>query len=82
MPKYQVVENRVATVIIYIDVYFMILELIKKELQCPDLENNERIRLRLAHLEFQQLFYTGRSNRPSTVWRDLQIREEWEDTTE
>ncbi len=70
MPKYQVVENRVATVIIYIDVYFMILELIKKELQCPDLENNERIRLRLAHIEFQRLFYADIINRFSIVWWD------------
>ncbi len=53
MFRYQVAGNRVATAIIHIDAYLMILGLIKRELQCSDLDNNERIRLRLAHIEFQ-----------------------------
>ena len=50
--RYQVARNKLATVIIHIDAYLVILELIKRELQYLDLDNNERIRLRLAHLEF------------------------------
>jgi len=54
----------------HINTYLIILGLVERELQCPDLDNNERIRLRLAHIEFQQLFYTSIMNGPSTVWRD------------
>ncbi len=52
MPRYQIIENRLATAIIHIDAYLMILGLIERELQCSDLNNNERIRLRLIHIEF------------------------------
>ena len=67
MPRYQVAKNRLATVIIHINTYLMILGLIERELQRSDLDNNKRIRLRLAHLKFQWLFYTGKSNEPPTV---------------
>ncbi len=53
VPRYQVVRNKLATAIIHIDAYLVILELIERKLQCLDLNNNERIRLKLAHLEFQ-----------------------------
>ena len=46
MSRYQVARNRVTTAIIHVDAYLTILELIKRELQHPDLDNNERIRLR------------------------------------
>ena len=82
MPRYQVARNRLATAVIHVNTYLTILGLIEKELQRPDLDSNERIRLRSAHLEFQRLFYGGRSNGPPTVRRDLQIRERWEDTSE
>ncbi len=82
MPKYRVARNRLATAVIHVDTYLTILGLIERELQRPDLDNNERIRLRSAHLEFQRLFYAGRNNGPPTVRRDLQIREGWEDTSE
>ena len=82
MPRYRVTRNRLATAVIHVNTYLTILGLIERELQCPDLDNNERIRLRAAHLEFQQLFYAGRSNRPPTIRRDLQIREGWENTPE
>jgi len=52
MPKYQVIENRLAIAIIHIDAYLMILRLIEKELQRLDIDNNERIKLRLAYIEF------------------------------
>ena len=52
MLKYQVARNRVAIIIIYINTYLMILGLIERELQWPNLDNNERIRLRLAYIEF------------------------------
>ncbi len=52
MHRYQVAGNRVAIAIIYIDTYLMILGLIERELQWPNIDNNERIRLRLAHIEF------------------------------
>jgi len=48
MSRYRVVENRVAIAIIHVDAYFMILGLIERELQYLDLDNNEKIRLRLA----------------------------------
>ena len=80
MPRYQVTRNRLATTVIHVNIYLMILGLIERELQRPDLDNNERVRLRSAHLEFQRLFYAGRSNGPLTVRRDLQICEGWEDT--
>ena len=60
----------------------MILGLIERELQHSDLNSDKRIRLRSAHLEFQRLFYAGRSNGLLTVRKDLQIREGWEDTSE
>ena len=53
MLRYRVAKNRVVIVIIHINAYFMILELIERELQRPDLDNDERIRLRLVHIEFQ-----------------------------
>ncbi len=52
MSKYQVTRNCIAIVIIHINTYLIILELIKRELQCPDLNNNERIKLRLTYIEF------------------------------
>ena len=64
MPRYQVVRNRLATAIIHINTYLTILGLIKRELQCSDLDSAERIRLRSAYLEFQRLFYAGRNNEP------------------
>ncbi len=82
MPRYQVARNRLATVVIHVNTYLTILGLIERELQHPDLDSNKRIRLRSAHLEFQRLFYAGRSNRSLTVRRDLQICEGWEDTSE
>ena len=82
MPRYRVARNRLATAVIHVNTYLMILGLIERELQHPDLESNKRIRLRSAHLEFQRLFYAGRSNGPPTVRGDLQIRERWEDTPE
>ncbi len=82
MPRYRVARNRLATAVIHVNTYLTILELIERELQRSDLNNNERIRLRAAHLEFQRLFYVGRSDGPPTVRRDLQIREGWKDTLE
>ncbi len=52
MLRYRVVRNRVAIAIIHVDTYMTILDLVKRKLQRPDLNNNERIRLRLAHLKF------------------------------
>ena len=52
MPRYRVVRNRLAIIIIHVNTCFMILGLIEKELQRLDFDSNERIRLRLAHLEF------------------------------
>ncbi len=52
MPRYRVARNRLATAVIHVNTYLMILELIEKELQRPDLNSNERIRLRSAYLEF------------------------------
>jgi len=82
MPRYRVTRNRLAIAVIHINTYLTILGLIERELQRPNLESNERIRLRSAHLEFQRLFYAGRSNGLPTVRRDLQIRERWEDISE
>ena len=82
MPRYRVARNRLATAVIHVNTYLTILGLIERELQRPDLDSNERIRLRSAHLEFQRLFYAGRSNGPPAVRGDLQIRERWEDTSE
>ncbi len=82
MPRYRVARNRLATAVIHVNTYLTILGLIERELQNPNLENNERIRLKSAHLEFQRLFYGGRSNGPPTVRKDLQVREGWEDTSE
>jgi len=62
MPRYQVARNRLVTAVIHVNTYLTILGLIERELQCPDLDNNERIRLRAIHLEFQWLFYAGRNN--------------------
>ena len=53
MPKYRVARNRLATAVIHVNTYLTILGLIKRELQRSDLDNNERIRLRSTHLEFQ-----------------------------
>ncbi len=53
MPRYRIAENRVAIAIIYVNTYLMILGLIKRELQRSNFNNNKRIRLRLAHIEFQ-----------------------------
>ncbi len=79
MPRYRVVRNRLATAVIHVNTYLTILGIIERELQRPNLKSNEKIRLRSAYLEFQRLFYVGRSNGPPTVRRDLQIREGWED---
>src|SRR6266511_1614560 len=64
MPRYRVARNRLATAVSHVKTYLTILVLIERELQHPDLGSNERIRLRAAHLEFQRLFYAGRSNGP------------------
>ena len=53
MPRYQVARNRLATVVIHVNTYLTILGLIERELQRLELDSNERIRLRIAHLEFQ-----------------------------
>ncbi len=82
MPRYRVARNRLATAVIHVNTYLTILGLIERELQNPNLGSDERIRLRSAHLEFQRLFYGGRSNRPPAVRGDLQIRERWEDAPE
>ena len=78
--KYRVARNRLAIAIIHINTYLTILELIERELQWLDFNNNERIKLRLAHLEFQRLFYVGRTNEPLTIRKDLQICEGWKNT--
>ncbi len=52
MPRYRVAKNYIVIAIIHINIYLTILGLIERELQCPDLDNNERIRLKLAHIEF------------------------------
>ncbi len=52
MFKYQVTGNRIAIVTIYIDIYMIILDLIKRELQCLDFDNNKKIRLKLIHIKF------------------------------
>ncbi len=52
MPRYRVARDRLAIAVIHVNTYLTILELIERELQCPDLNSNERIRLRAAHLEF------------------------------
>ena len=52
MPRYRVARNRLATAVIHVNTYLTILGIIERELQCPDLDNNERIRLKLAHIEF------------------------------
>ena len=67
MPRYRIAENRVAIAIIYVNTYLMILGLIKRELQLSNFNNNKRIRLRLAHIEFQWLFYAGITNGSSAV---------------
>ena len=67
MSRYQVVRNRLATAIIHVNIYLTILGLIERELQRSDFDNNKRVRLRIAYLEFQRLFYAGRSNGPPTV---------------
>ena len=64
MPRYRVVRNRLTMAVIHINTYLTILGLIERELQRPDLDSNERIRLRSTHLEFQRFFYAGRSNGP------------------
>ena len=82
MLRYRVARNRLATMVIHVNNYLTILELIERELQYSNLNSDERIRLRSAHLEFQRLFYAGKSNEPLTIRRDLQICEGWEDTSE
>ncbi len=62
MPRYRIARNRIAIVIIHVNTYLIILELIEWELQCSDLDYNERIRLRLVYLEFQWFFYAGITN--------------------
>ena len=52
MFRYQVIENHIAIVIIYIDTYIIVLDLIKRELQCLDFDNNKKIRLKLIHIKF------------------------------
>ncbi len=67
MFRYRVARNRLATAIIHVNIYLTILGLIERELQRSDFDNNKRVRLRIAYLEFQRLFYAGRSNGPPTV---------------
>ena len=64
MPRYRVARNRLAIAVIHVNTYLTILGLIERELQRPDLNSNERIKLKSAYLEFQRLFYAGRNNEP------------------
>ncbi len=66
-------ENWVTIAIIYVDAYLIILGLIKRELQYSDFDNNKRIRLRLAYIKFQQLFYIGSNNRSLAIIKLLDM---------
>jgi len=67
------VENWVTIAIIYVDAYLIILGLIKRALQYSDFDNNKRIRLRLAYIKFQQLFYIGSNNRSLAIIKLLDM---------
>ena len=67
MPRYQVVRNRIATAIVHIESYLIILGLIEQELANPDITLERLIEIRHAHLEFQRLFYSRSTNRPRPV---------------
>ncbi len=62
MPRYRVVGNRIAIIIIHVKSYLTILGLIERELVNLNLTPNQRIQLRLAYIKFQQLFYSENSN--------------------
>ncbi len=69
MPRYRVVRNWVAAAIIHIESYLTILGLIKQELANLDIILERLVEIRCAHLEFQQLFYSGSINGPRSVQR-------------
>ncbi len=67
MPRYRVVRNRVAAAIIHIESYLTILGLIEQELANPDITLERLVEIRRAHLEFQRLFYSRRTNGPHPI---------------
>ncbi len=69
MPRYRVTRNRVAAAIIHIESYLTILGLIEQELTNPDITLERLVEIRRAHLEFQRLFYSGRTNGSRPVQR-------------
>ena len=69
MPRYRVIRNRIAAAIIHIKSYLTILGLIEQELANPDITLERLVKIRRAHLEFQQLFYSGSTNGPCPVQR-------------
>ena len=69
MPRYRVTRNRIAAAIIHIESYLTILGLIERALTNTNLTLEELVQLRRAHLEFQRLFYSGRTDGSRTVQR-------------
>ncbi len=69
MPRYRVVRNRVAAAIIHIESYLTILGLIEQELANPNITLERLVEIRRAHLEFQRLFYSGRTNGSHPIQR-------------
>ena len=69
MPRYRVTRNRVAAAIIHIESYLTILGLIEQELANLDITLEHLVEIRRAHLEFQQLFYSGSTDGPRPVQR-------------
>ena len=69
MPRYRVTRNRVAAAIIHIESYLTILGLIEQELTNPDITLERLVEIRRAHLEFQQLFYSRRTNGSHPIQR-------------
>src|SRR6266542_6760473 len=50
MPRYRVVGRRVANAIIYVNSYYTILRLIKRELANPELSLEKRVQIGLVHI--------------------------------
>ena len=67
MPRYRVARNRIATAIIHIESYLTILGLIEQELANPNITLERLVEIKRAHLEFQRLFYSGRTNGPHPI---------------
>ncbi len=67
MLRYRVIRNQIVTTIIHIESYLTILGLIEQELANSDITLERLIQLKRAHLEFQRLFYSGNTNRSSSV---------------